>query len=35
MGYKQEGVAKHRLGEGWQERFLEQVKDGGIERVLL
>ena len=28
-------LAKHRLGEGWQQRFLEQVKAGGIERVLL
>jgi len=28
-------LARHRLGEGWQQRFLEQVKAGGIERVLL
>jgi hypothetical protein len=28
-------LAKHRLGEGWQQRFLELVKAGGIERVLL
>jgi FAD/FMN-containing dehydrogenase/Fe-S oxidoreductase len=28
-------VARHRLGEGWQERFLERVIRGGIERVLL
>ncbi|MCF7996064.1 MAG: DUF3400 domain-containing protein, partial [Chromatiaceae bacterium] len=28
-------LAKHHLGEGWQQRFLEQVKAGGIERVLL
>ncbi|MFP4074900.1 MAG: DUF3400 domain-containing protein [Halochromatium sp.] len=27
-------LAKHRLGEGWQQQFLEQVKSGGIERVL-
>jgi Fe-S oxidoreductase len=28
-------LAKHRLGEGWQQRFLERVKEGGIEQVLL
>jgi len=28
-------VARHRLGEDWQARFLERVKNGGIERVLL
>ncbi len=28
-------MARALLGEGWQERFLEQVRDGGIERVLL
>jgi Fe-S oxidoreductase len=28
-------VACHRLGEDWQARFLERVKNGGIERVLL
>jgi len=22
-------LAKHRLGEGWQQRFFEQVKAGG------
>jgi FAD/FMN-containing dehydrogenase/Fe-S oxidoreductase len=28
-------MAKHLLGEGWQERFIARVKDGGVERVLL
>jgi len=28
-------MAGRMLGEGWQQRFLERVQDGGIERVLL
>ncbi len=28
-------VANHVLGDKWQTKFIEQVKDGGIERVLL
>jgi len=28
-------MAKHLLGAGWQQRFIEQVKDGGLERVSL
>ncbi len=28
-------IAKHRLGDGWQQRFIEQAQRGGIERVLL
>jgi Fe-S oxidoreductase len=28
-------LAGRRLGEGWQERFLARVRNGGIERVLL
>jgi FAD/FMN-containing dehydrogenase/Fe-S oxidoreductase len=28
-------MAKHLLGEGWQERFIERVKAGGVEKVLL
>jgi Fe-S oxidoreductase len=28
-------LAGRLLGEGWQQRFLDQVRDGGIERVLL
>ncbi len=28
-------LARHRLGENWQSRFIEQAKSGGIERVLL
>ncbi|MEJ2552716.1 MAG: DUF3683 domain-containing protein [Gammaproteobacteria bacterium] len=28
-------LANKRLGEGWQERFIEHAKQGGIERVLL
>ncbi len=28
-------LARARLGEDWMERFLERVKNGGIERVLL
>lgn len=28
-------LAKHRLGEGWQRRFVERIKQGGIEQVLL
>jgi len=28
-------LAKHLLGDGWRERFLDMARDGGIERVLL
>jgi Fe-S oxidoreductase len=28
-------LAKYHLGEKWQEHFIEQVSNGGIERVLL
>ena len=28
-------LANRMLGDGWQERFVDQAKDGGIERVLL
>jgi FAD/FMN-containing dehydrogenase/Fe-S oxidoreductase len=28
-------LANEKLGNGWQQRFIERVKDGGIERVLL
>jgi len=28
-------LAKRLLGEGWQQRFLDKARDGGIERVLL
>ncbi len=28
-------LAKHLMGEDWQERFVERVKRGGIERVLM
>jgi hypothetical protein len=28
-------LAKHKLGDGWQQRFVERAKSGGIERVLL
>ena len=28
-------LARRMLGEGWQRRFIDAVKDGGIERVLL
>jgi Fe-S oxidoreductase len=28
-------LARHLLGEGWQEKFLAKARDGGIERVLL
>jgi Fe-S oxidoreductase len=28
-------LARHRLGEGWQERFLAEIKNGGLEQVLL
>ena len=28
-------MAKHLLGEGWQQRFMERVKAGGVEKVLL
>jgi Fe-S oxidoreductase len=28
-------LAKARLGEGWQQRFIQRVKDRGIEQVLL
>jgi len=28
-------LANQLLGEGWQQTFMEQVKNGGVERVLL
>jgi Fe-S oxidoreductase len=28
-------LARHLLGEGWQARFVERARNGGIERVLL
>jgi Fe-S oxidoreductase len=28
-------LARHLLGEGWQRRFIERARQGGIERVLL
>ncbi len=28
-------LARHLLGEGWQQRFIDRVKEGGVERVLL
>jgi hypothetical protein len=28
-------LANRKLGDGWQQRFVETVKNGGIERVLL
>ena len=28
-------LARRLLGEGWQQRFLDRVRDGGVERVLL
>jgi len=28
-------LARHRLGEGWQREFVEGVRNGGIERVVL
>ncbi len=28
-------LARHLLGEGWQQRFIERVKNGGVEKVLL
>ncbi|MGD2083280.1 MAG: DUF3400 domain-containing protein, partial [Chromatiales bacterium] len=28
-------LARHRLGEGWRDAFLERVRRGGVERVLL
>ena len=28
-------LAKRKLGDGWQQRFVERAKSGGIERVLL
>jgi FAD/FMN-containing dehydrogenase/Fe-S oxidoreductase len=28
-------LANHKLGDGWQQRFVERAKSGGIERVLL
>ena len=28
-------MANHLLGDGWQKRFIEQARNGGIERVLL
>jgi Fe-S oxidoreductase len=28
-------LARHLLGNGWQQRFIDQARSGGIERVLL
>jgi len=28
-------LARHLLGDGWQQRFIARVQDGGVERVLL
>ena len=28
-------LANHRLGAGWQQRFIERVRQGGVEQVLL
>lgn len=28
-------IANHLLGDGWQQKFIEDAKEGGIERVLL
>ncbi|MDF1589007.1 MAG: DUF3683 domain-containing protein [Gammaproteobacteria bacterium] len=28
-------IANHLLGDGWQKRFIEDAKNGGIERILL
>ena len=28
-------LARHLLGDGWQQRFIERVKNGGVEKVLL
>jgi hypothetical protein len=28
-------LAKTRLGAGWQQRFVQRVKEQGVERVLL
>ncbi len=28
-------LARHRLGDDWQRRFIDRARDGGIERVLL
>jgi len=28
-------LAHHRLGDNWRAEFIETVKNGGIERVLL
>ena len=28
-------LAKHLLGEGWRQHFIQQARNGGIERVLL
>jgi hypothetical protein len=28
-------MARKRLGEGWQERFIARMRAGGIEKVLL
>jgi hypothetical protein len=28
-------LARHLLGEGWQQRFVARAKQGGVERVLL
>jgi Fe-S oxidoreductase len=28
-------MARKRLGEGWQERFVARMREGGIEKVLL
>ena len=34
-GYIVVELARHKLGEEWQRRFVEQVQQGGVERVLL
>ncbi len=28
-------MAANWLGAGWQEKFIEQIKNGGVEKVLL
>ena len=28
-------LARRKLGDGWQQRFVDRAKSGGIERVLL
>jgi hypothetical protein len=28
-------LAKHLMGEDWQAKFVERIKRGGIERVLM